>query len=343
MSKTKIEWADETWNPVIGCSKISEGCENCYAEKMAVRLANISITKDLKNWNDLKPPPPRSGLQQYCNVANVFTKKWKGKTALVESALKKKFTGKGKRIFVCSMGDLFHESVSPIDFKKVIDKIADNPQHRFILCTKRPNNHQGFIFPDNIILLTSVENQEQADKRIPDLLKHKAKLKGVSVEPMLGPVDLFQASKCGHTLGSCPHRGTDIIPRLCTPELHTRPCGLSIDWVICGGESGPKARPMHPEWACSLRDQCKTANVPFFFKQWGEWAGRSPMFSAIDPYCKKWPHVIRMCSCGGDVRTDCGKLPICECSIQNDIYVQKVGKKKAGKLLGGKEYTEVPG
>jgi hypothetical protein len=122
-----------------------------------------------------------------------------------------------------------------------------------------------------------------------------------------------------------------------------------LDWVICGGESGKKARPMHPAWALALRDQCQAAGVPFLFKQWGEWAPRSGQltgggtdFSKLDPKCEKWPSVIRMCDCGGDRRTDQGILPGCQCEDGSDIFVQRVGKAISGRLLDGVEHNQFP-
>lgn len=292
MSKTKIEWADETWNPVIGCSKISEGCTNCYAEKMAGRLANM-------------------GTKGYTEVVGVngqgnFSRGWNSKTALVESALKKKFTGKGKRIFVCSMGDIWHKTVKGAWRAKLEKTIISHPQHNFLLLTKRPENISIDYLPDNVWLGVTGENQKCYEKRW-DILTNatqnfpKKPILFLSAEPMLGPIEL-----------------EDPFP----------------DWVICGGESGPNARPVHPDWVRSLRDQCKSAGVPFFFKQWGEWLpyewGNGDY---IQPHSEAKPK--------GKFRQHVWDYLLPD-KIRPNKHSVFVGKKSAGKLLDGQQHTEVP-
>lgn len=314
---TKIEWTEETWNPIIGCSKVSLGCDHCYAERMANRLAHIKATA------------PHYGIA-------VKDGRWTGKTLIgAESALEKPLHWKKPRtIFVCSMGDLFHESV-PYEWVNEVWGIMERcTQHTFQVLTKRPEmlvdylsnaliyNHG--ILP-NVWLGVTAENQEQADKRIPILLQIPAAKRFVSIEPMLGPVDLSQINISidrtitHNVLTGIPYDwdyGEEI------PE--NRIDGL--DWVICGGESGPRARPMHPGWAISLRDQCVEAGVPFFFKQWGEW---------VDEF---HPAVIH------------GKHEISDQFVKLDddlmdyrgVYMYRVGKKKAGHLLDSKEWRERP-
>ena len=234
---TKIEWATTTWNPITGCTKISEGCQNCYAERMSKRLAGrYGYPKDdpfkVIFHHDKRDQP------------------WKWK--------------KQKRVFVCSMGDLFHDDVDP-GYQYDIFKTAFDLRfrHTFVFLTKRPDNmlrfmsnpdmngycsgkpflwHNGLL-PASFWLGVTAENQKRADERIPILLQIPAAVRFVSVEPMLGPVDLDKT--CG--------------PYHCWRE--------GLDWVICGGESGPRARPMYPEWARSLKDQCSNIGIPFFMKQ----------------------------------------------------------------------------
>ena len=239
---TKINWTDETWNPIIGCQKISEGCKNCYAEKMAKRLCSM-------------------GKEQYFPV--VDPNGWTGKTNFAESQLQKPLKWKKPRmIFVVSMGDLFHESVPFEWIDKVFDVMEEATQHTFQILTKRPEIMYKYMvrygvgaMPDNIWLGVTAENQEQANKRIPVLLQIPAKIHFVSVEPMLSEIDLFNVDN------EINQKMSEIEPK----EMFFS--ADYIDWVICGGESGHNARLMSSEWARSLKDQCKEANVPFFFKQ----------------------------------------------------------------------------
>ena len=236
---TKIEWAQETWNPITGCSKISEGCQNCYAERMAKRLAGRSGYPKADPFKVTFHP---ERLTQ--------PHKWK----------------KPRMIFVCSMGDLFHEGVDPGWLTDVFGVMHRNPQHTFILLTKRPENvpaHKTW-HRKNIWLGVTAENQQRADERIPTLLKIPAAVRFVSVEPMLGPVLLTDME------------GADIYKRRWLEDWIV-PGGdgggdtPGLDWVICGGETGRGARLMAMGWARSLRDQCEAAQVPFFFKKRGEW------------------------------------------------------------------------
>ena len=252
---TKIEWATDTWNPIVGCSKVSPGCANCYAERMAFRQTQM-----------------RPGCE-YCDV--MIGKKWNGKTAFVESQLDKPLHWrKPRRIFVCSMGDLFHESVHDAWVGKVWDVMTQCPQHTFLLLTKRPEGMRRLFcepcdikMPPNIHIGVTAENQEQADKRIPILLQIPAAVRFVSIEPMLGPVSLWEwfpdgsCEKPAHITGVCEKN-----------EEYEN----GIHHVICGGESGPGARPLHPDWVRSLRDQCVSADVPFMFKQ-GPEVERGPL------------------------------------------------------------------
>ena len=264
MPKTKIEWADEVFNPVTGCSKISEGCLNCYAERHCKRMKTIL------------PKKYGQGFE----------------VALHPDALEKKIAGKGKVVFVCSMSDLFHSDI-PLGFiGQVFKYIRENDQHFFLILTKRPSNalsflkqSRGFIMPKNLGFGVSVENQDAANYRIPLLMEIPSTMRFLSVEPMIGPVEI------GHFLYSVKN---------------------SIDWVICGGESGPSARPLHPEWARRLKNQCEHSHTPFFFKQWGEWI---PAFD-----CTASPKHI----------------------FPDGERVFKVGKKSAGRILDGKEYLQYP-
>ena len=200
-------------------------------------------------------------------VENGNNRCWNGKTHFVETQLKKPFKWKKPRmIFVCSMGDLFHESVPFVWFEKVMKVIKKCPQHTFQILTKRPEIMAWYfdafykMYPgllDNIWLGVTTENQKQANKRIPILLQIPAKVRFVSVEPMLSNVDLTSI-----------HEGDEFY----TDSLHTE---NALDWVICGGESGHNARPIESEWPMLLKNQCQRAGVPFFFKQWNKKADGS--------------------------------------------------------------------
>ncbi|HAQ19560.1 MAG TPA: phage Gp37/Gp68 family protein [Prolixibacteraceae bacterium] len=300
----------ETWNPIVGCSKVSPGCDNCYAERMAVRLAsmpNQSVSLDYK-------------CVLFPDQNNKQTS-WNGHTIFRQEQLLIPFKWKTPRmIFVCSMGDLFHESVSH-EFKKLVFQVIhDKPTHIFVVLTKRPESMAKFFswlknsnvaanFP-NLWLGVTAENQEEANKRIPILLQIPAAKRFVSIEPMLGPVDLaWIADSSIHAIDSLDNNSI-------THDNNVIEKGL--DWVICGGESGPKARPMHPDWVRTIRDQCQKAGVPFFFKQWGEWV------SANIGDVKKYP------------------LSILKGITDHRMVYAKVGRKAAGDLLDGKEWHEWP-
>ncbi len=208
-----IEWTDMTWNPVTGCTKISQGCKNCYAERMSKRLRAMGVERYSDGFRvrlhpDLLDQPTR----------------WRG----------------SRRVFVNSMSDLFHKNV-PVEFiSRVFDSISNSPAHVFQILTKRTGRLKQIAdkldWPPNLWMGASVEN-ERTTARIEQLRNVPAAIRFLSIEPLLGPLKEMDLD--------------------------------GIDWVIVGGESGPKARPMEPEWVESIRIQCQRAEVAFFFKQWG--------------------------------------------------------------------------
>lgn len=215
MRTTKIEWTDKTWNPITGCTKASSGCAHCYAETMARRLKSMGLEKYHNGFevtlheDDLNEP-----------------RRWK----------------KGHNIFVCSMSDLFHESV-PFEFiDQVLKTIRETPQHRYQLLTKRSERMAEYFVsrdvPANVWLGVTVECQATRS-RIDELRNVPATVRFISCEPLIE--DLGELNLSG------------------------------INWVIVGGESGPNARPMKKEWALNIRRQVKTEGIAFFFKQWGTW------------------------------------------------------------------------
>jgi protein gp37 len=316
MGKTSIEWTDASWNPIVGCTEISPGCANCYAARLAAtRLRNTPQYKGLATIHN--PGEARWTGE----VRNIFGLDHK----VLEEPLHWR---KPRRIFVCDMGDLFHEDVQDEWLHSVFWTILSCPRHTFQILTKRADRMKEFMTKyytakesglpkplPNVWLGVSVENQHFADERIPLLLATPAAVRWISAEPLLGPVDLDSERRDGlHALG-CG-----------VPDHKCLPMCRGIDWVVCGGESGPGhagacgntgARPMHPDWARSLRDQCQAAGVPFFFKQWGEWGppfGEGPM-EHIGPQFMK---------------------------TESGDWLTKIGKKKAGRLLDGRTWDEFP-
>ncbi len=281
--KTHIEWTDATWNPITGCSVVSPGCTNCYAMKLA--------------GTRLRDHPSRCGLTQDSKAGPV----WNGQVRLNEQWLDQPLRWKKPRmVFVCAHGDLFHESVPDEWIDKVFAIMALSPQHTFQVLTKRPERMRDYVIKNlsngcgldrqlggemksmldshwpklreivkkhnlprpvfalplpNVWLGVSVEDQKRANERIPLLLDTPAAVRFISAEPLLGPITVFSMNG-----------PIDIYRGMESP----------LDWVIVGGESGPGARPMHPGWARSLRDQCAEADVAFFFKQWGNWRPVEP-------------------------------------------------------------------
>lgn len=318
--KSKIEWTDATWNPITGCTPISEGCRNCYAERMVKRFPALHGVA-----HDPLRPDDKSLDHAYSFSTPMFHRdrlnqplRWK----------------KQRRIFVGSMADLFHENVPEGWVEDVLATMTNSPQHTFMILTKRPERMVSLMarghfrlsrtdsWPlPNLWLGVTAENQQAADERIPILLQTPAARRFVSVEPMLGPVDLSSTGwtdceECGGAGETSGHYFADDGMGTCES---CRGKGASVDarldWVICGGESGPGARPMHPDWARSLRDQCQAAGVPFFFKQWGEWE----TYNAVN--------VIPM---GTTLGWSDGKVSL------------RVGKKAAGCILDGREWKEIP-
>lgn len=249
---SSIEWTDYTWNPTVGCSRVSPGCDHCYAETVATRGMHPS------------------------HRAAIDGGKWTGDVVLVPERLTAPKLPAGKRVFVGSMSDLFHQSV-PDDYIARVFAAMDAARHlTFQVLTKRPqrmarllgstafrmlvDDHRGgaagdFVWPlPHVWIGTSVEDQRYADLRVPFLLATPAAVRFLSVEPLLGPVDLLGAVEPDWVGSSAGGSGA--------------PHPL-VDWVIVGGESGSGARPMHPQWVRDLRDQCVGAGVPFFFKQAG--------------------------------------------------------------------------
>lgn len=329
-AESKIEWTDASWNPTVGCSILSAGCKNCYAMRMAARCAAMGSAK-------------YAGLTQVVNGHPV----WTGEMRLDEDALRLPLHWtRPRRVFVNSMSDLFHEQVPDEWIDRIFGVMAAAPRHQFQVLTKRADRMRDYCtdrtlaarvaawkctggsYPAQVIakgseplplanvwLGVSVEDQVTADARIPPLLETPAATRFVSAEPLIGPIRLKRDFMCRH-----------CYPRLCLNNVYHKQ--MLLDWVICGGESGPGARPMHPAWARSLRDQCVAAGVAFFFKQWGEWAPAARYPSGAVEYRIVTPD-------GGGRADEPNSLP-------GDFLMARVGKHPAGRVLDGRTWDELP-
>lgn len=340
MNNTRIEWADATVNPILGCSPASPACDHCYAARMAHRLGANPATPQYAGLTDAagrwtgEVRWSEAGFKNLCKLADARTP---------------------KRVFVGSMTDLFHPTVPDERLDIIFLAMARAPQHTFLILTKRPERMRSYILgairrgmtwregltggiPPLIWLGVTAENQAQADARIPILLDTPAARRFVSIEPMLGPVDMNNilpafATKPSATCGQPWGRTISVLRGTVGPDHRGRHEYSTLDWVIAGGETGPGARPSHPQWFRSLRDQCEAAGVPFFFKGWGEWVKRDSEAHGLIPL----QPVVRLGAHGKDTRD----LANCE-GAGHEVYMQRVGKPRSGRLLDGREWNEVP-
>lgn len=338
-ANTAIEWTDHTWNPWRGCAKVSPGCAMCYAETLSARNPDV-----LGEWG-----PPHATTRVI--AAEPYWDKPLSWNANAER------DGVPQRVFVASLADVFEDAPQVVQARaRVFDVIERTPWLVWLLLTKRPGNVMAMVpdgwtsgFPPNVWLGTSVEDQTRADERIPPLLAAPAAVRFLSCEPLLGPVDLgMPADHWGHDserydVGSIcvdctdPDGDGELVP-------WTVPSGPQIDWVIVGGESGPGARPMHPAWARSLRDQAAAAQVPFLFKQWGRWAPRGRL-SDDAPLPVDNANTLIFNEDGNTRGAAGGSMSnrLCEFSDGSHCEVMEdVGKKDAGRLLDGITHDGVP-
>ncbi|EGJ50276.1 phage Gp37/Gp68 family protein [Desulfocurvibacter africanus] len=354
---SRIEWTDATYNPIVGCSKASEGCQHCYAERMAHRLN--SNPKTPQYWDLVVPAATNSKPW-------LEGTRWAGITRLVEDALDQPLRWKRpRRIFVCSMGDLFHETVQEEWLDRVFAVMDRARRHTFLVLTKRPARMLEYItsrrqtpaftgrnfaflmgarspasgapahvpWPlPNVWLGVTAENQKRADERVPLLLNTPAAVRFVSVEPMLEDVDLTRI-RLGDAVSYDALRGIKLAPGA---EMHQQ---AKLDWVICGGETGPGARPMHPDWARSLRDQCVAAEVPFFFKQWGEWCPAESLWEAST--LQNGVFASSQVACDSEGRHYLTDNPKGHW-FEDSYYSERVGTKAAGNALDGEIIEQLP-
>lgn len=343
MAISKIEWTDYTFNAWRGCTKVSDGCKNCYAETVSKRNPAI-----LGTWGD--NGTRAIAAESYWNLPHKWNRKaaasGTGVPPVVDSDNPSSALARRPRVFCASLADVFEDRPElEAPRARLFELIASTPNLDWLLLTKRPEN-LSTMFPflsgsaigsrlndnlpikhlltggpylPNVWLGVSVENQATADQRIPLLLQIPAAIRFLSIEPLLAPIDL------SYYLDVLQLHGRWV------PNAMHYPYGLH--WVICGGESGPHARPMHPDWPRNLRDQCAAANVPFFFKQWGEWSPNN----AVNP--------------GGDLRRDVERGLVVHHHNgreldghfrRGDAYLRKVGKHAAGRTLDGRIHSAFP-
>lgn len=337
-ANTQIEWCDATLNLWWGCTKVSAGCMNCYAEGLADKRLGRS------NWG------PKGTRQE--------VKSWRSTLRKISKQAKEE--GRRLRVFVQSMSDTFEgpdtmggpESENWEIVRRLVTElmfaIVDHPELDFLVLTKRPENAHAFFMgytknlqlPNNLWIGTSVEDQATADARIPELLKIPAKVRFLSMEPLLGAVDLGHwigphgyCVFCGSPKGDAEPHDAENPWKACLNSqceaAHENKASASyrrpFHWVIVGGESGKNARPMHPDWVRSLRDQCVAAHVPFFFKQWGEWVVET--HPAADPHADEVSDVF---------------VKRVDPYDYQGLHMCKVGKKKAGRVLDGRTWDEFP-
>ena len=351
---TRIEWADMTFNPWIGCTRISPGCDHCYAEAHASRFGTAE-------WGPGKPrhrtraanwkQPLKWNAQPFVECMSCG---WRGearKARLFENPpgfhppapSARACPGCGfftllatrARVFCASLADVF-DNEAPTDWRRDLYALIERtPNLDWLLLTKRVGNARAMLNEcafgrwneaplPNMWLGATVVNQEEADRDIPKLLAVPAAKRFLSMEPLLGPVDLItdglMFDACRWCSDCSPDPDTGAVEHCRRCEWTGKSDEAGIDWVIVGGESGPHARPMHPQWARSLRDQCVAAGVPFFFKQWGEWA----------PNC--------LCNLEMDMAHRETKRP--EPGKPGVMF--RCGKQAAGRLLDGRTWDEVP-
>jgi protein gp37 len=333
--RTPIEWADHTFNPWVGCTKVSPACDGCYAERWA------KWTGQPQQWDGERRRTTTANWQEPI--------KWNRRAAAA---------GKRPRVFCASLADVFDNQVPRRWRDDLWHWIDQTPNLDWLLLTKRPQNIARML-PDpetsvkpwgagwpNVWLGISAGNQAEADRNIPILGQIPAAVRFVSLEPLLGSIDL--------TAIACPNgcKPPDYCSR-CHPDggEPTGTCDVLgsglLDWVIVGGESGPSARPMHPDWARKVRDDCVGASVPFFFKQWGEWigwretgAGRWLNTSRHNRNGRAVGKFLGTLSKDGDALFG-GKAFETRSLAYGEMFV-RVGKRVAGRLLDGRTWDEMP-
>ncbi len=362
MKNSSIEWCDHTFNPWIGCAKVSPACDNCYAEKSMPAIfqkikwgakeprhkTSANTWRQPIKWNkeaEIKNKAWQSFKQQYPNLTDL------------ELEAKGFIKPQRPKVFCASLADVFDNEVDPQWRADLFSLISQTPNLDWLILTKRIGNAQKMLRdalininlfgrgigsdmmtkwidncqPKNVWLGITVCNQAEADRYIPKLLAVPAAKRFLSIEPMLGAIDLLVA------FSKFQYQDFDGVRCAAMPR--------EIDWVIVGGETGRHSRPMHPNWVRGLRDQCHDAGVPFFFKGWGDWSPYSCTFKNLSSW------VAEDGSKAVDIHREIGET-IWQNSLNdaaNNIppkkrytLMEKVGKKSAGRMLDGVEHDGMP-
>lgn len=325
---SKIEWTDHTFNPWIGCTRIGPGCDHCYA-------ADLSKARLGVEWG--------SGAPRRRTAAATWkqSRRWNNRAAKL---------GIRYRVFCASLADVFDNEVDPAWRADLFALIRETPHLDWLLVTKRIGNAEKMAeaaggWPGNVWLGATIVNQAEADRDIPKLLTIKGpRYVFLSMEPLLGPVDLtaLTLTTCTDKFDALEGMGWGMNPKSYGGgRLYhgaTKSPYRKLDWVIVGGESGHHARPMHPDWARSLRDQCAAAGVPFLFKQWGEWIPALDRERADPDWRADYTNTY----------ADRGKTQWLNLAGGRGFHgerfhvMQRVGKKAAGRLLDGVQHDGVP-
>jgi protein gp37 len=337
-ANSKIEWTDSTWNPWEGCTKVGPGCDHCYAEVRNSRFAGGQSI----NWG-AGAPRRRTSESNWNNPL-----RWNAEADAFFAE-----HGRRQRVFCASLADVFDNEVSNKWRRDLFKLIEATPNLDWLILTKRIGNvrhmaplpwiggpmqhgpdptniHGGW--PANVWIGATICNQEEADRDIPKLLQVPAAVRFLSMEPLLGSVDL------SHWLD--PERECNcMVPYEEGAGVHSPACKCvaqsELSWVIVGGESGHHARPMHPDWVRDLRDQCAAAGTPFLFKQWGEWTPgvnierHAGIVKTASWFNREWSFSEE------DLADDDGH-------IDNEPDLYRVGKKAAGRQLDGRTHDEFP-
>lgn len=313
---TKIEWAHHTFNPWIGCTKVSPGCDHCYAE------ADFDKRRHIVQWG--------AGQTRKRTAPSTWSMPIKWNTEAERLGIR-------YRVFCASLADVFDNEVPREWRDDLATLILATPHLDWLLLTKRIGNAADMLVemfldgpPPNIRIGASITSQPEADRDIPKLVRLGLP-NFLSMEPLLGPVDLqrswldgmYQGDKFADSAGNARHR------------IEYR---NALHWVIVGGESGHQARPMHPDWARSLRDQCRRAGVAFLFKQWGEWATTAE--SPVHPEATRIPG--NLCRVTRDGISADHYVAISTNGGRKRYELTRVGKKAAGRHLDGRTWDEVP-
>jgi protein gp37 len=318
-----IEWCTHTANPWIGCQKVGPGCDYCYAETRDKRFEGG------KHWG---PGAPRRRTAPATRNAPL---KWNRDAPAFHAE-----HGYWPRVFSGSLCDLFDNAVDPTWRRDHWAVIRETKDLRWMLLTKRIGNVIGMLPEgwldgafDHVGIMITVVNQDEADRDVPKLLNLPMagnQWRGVSYEPALGPIDwtMIGADSTGEADAL---RGLTFCQGRNEPREHAK-----LDFIICGGESGDEARPMHPDWARQTRDQCAAAGTAFLFKQWGEWSsGISARDGDPGKFALHWAH-----NQGRWSYLDYGPRQFT--MFGSDARMTRVGKKRAGRLLDGRIHNEFP-